>query len=240
MIHSIPAPPADMARELVYLARPRERRSFHTVLEAAALLGGSHRELTMKASRTGDVLQLELDIELGEGRIVESFRATVTPHGLRAETMLRRVTDGGAVVVREEQAEFGGRVLALPVATYPEVMLPFMLGWFPLDGRRRSLYAWINDRFVARVYVESGKRVRVELPGGRADAIECTMYPDLNDWVPIGNTLGQLAKPLLPKYRMWIEPVAPFRLLRFEGPYGPPGAPEFVLELDGRRPASRP
>lgn len=236
MIQSIPAPPAGLASRLVYLARPRERRSFHTVLEAGALLGAAQRELTMTASRTGDVVELELGIELAQGRILESFRALVTPSGLRAATMLRRVTDGEAAVVREERAEFGGRVLALPTATYPEVMLPFMLGWFPLDGRRRSVYAWINDRFVARVYVETGRRVRLDLPGARADAIECTMYPDLNDWVPIGNTLGQLAKPLLPKYRMWIEPAAPFALLRFEGPYGPPGAPEFVLELDRRRP----
>jgi hypothetical protein len=30
---------------------------------------------------------------------------------------------------------------------------------------------------------------------------------------------------------MWFEEAAPYRCLRFEGPYGPPGAPEVVLEL---------
>jgi hypothetical protein len=231
MIDAIPAPPDGFARSLEYVARPRERRSFHTVLEAAALLGGSHRVLTVTTAREGDDISVGLAIQLAEGRIHESFRAIAGAGGLRAHTMVRTVTDVNQAVIREERAEFTGRLLALPQATYPEVMLPFMLGWFPQDGRRRSLYAWINDRFVARVYVESGKRTRIDLPGGRADAIECVMYPDLNDWVPIGNTLSQLAKPFVPKYRMWLQPTSPFTLLRFEGPYGPPGAPEFVIEL---------
>ncbi len=45
--------------------------------------------------------------------------------------------------------------------------------------------------------------------------------------------LETLAKPLLPKYRMWFEVAKPNRVVRFEGPYGPPGAPEIVLELAG-------
>jgi hypothetical protein len=59
------------------------------------------------------------------------------------------------------------------------------------------------------------------------------MYPDLNDWVPLGAVLTRLAKPLLPKYHMWYERKSPYKLARFEGPYGPPGAPELVLELSG-------
>jgi hypothetical protein len=43
--------------------------------------------------------------------------------------------------------------------------------------------------------------------------------------------LNSLAKPLLPKYRMWFESATARRVVRFEGPYGPPGAPEIVLEL---------
>jgi len=57
------------------------------------------------------------------------------------------------------------------------------------------------------------------------------MYPDLNDWVKMGTALTKLAKPFLPRYSMWYEPAAPNRLLRFEGSYGPPGAPEIILEL---------
>jgi hypothetical protein len=30
---------------------------------------------------------------------------------------------------------------------------------------------------------------------------------------------------------MWFDASAPHRLVRFEGPYGPPGAPEILLEL---------
>jgi hypothetical protein len=49
--------------------------------------------------------------------------------------------------------------------------------------------------------------------------------------VKMPSILNKLAKPFLPKYHMWYEAKAPHRLLRFEGPYGPPGAPEIVLEL---------
>ncbi len=237
MMQAIPTPPGDLVRELEYTARPREKRSFNTVLEAAALLGSGRRLLQVTSTRTAEEVAIEMRIELAEGHIRETFRAAVAPDGLRAHTMLRTVTDRNDAIVREERAEFSGRILSLPRATYPEVMLPFMLGWFPQDGRRRSLYAWINDRFVARVYFETGKRTKIDLPGfpgGRVEAIECVMYPDLEDWVPIGATLATLAKPFVPKYRMWIEPRSPYTLLRFEGPYGPPGAPEFVIELHRR------
>jgi hypothetical protein len=43
--------------------------------------------------------------------------------------------------------------------------------------------------------------------------------------------ITKLAKPLLPRYDMWFETVPPYRVARFEGPFGPPGAPEIVLEL---------
>ena len=57
------------------------------------------------------------------------------------------------------------------------------------------------------------------------------MYSDLNDWVSLGAIVTKLARPLLPKYRMWFDAEAPHGVLKFEGPYGPPGAPEIVLEL---------
>jgi hypothetical protein len=57
------------------------------------------------------------------------------------------------------------------------------------------------------------------------------MYPDLNDWVSLGSVLNRLAKPLLPRYEMWFEASAPHRVVRYEGAFGPPGAPEVVLEL---------
>jgi hypothetical protein len=120
--------------------------------------------------------------------------------------------------------------LGLPQATYPEVALPFLLAWMPHDGERRSVYAWINDRFIAKVYVEVERRTSISLGARSHDVVELVMYPDLNDWVPMGALLTRLAKPFLPKYHMWYERPAPHRLMRFEGPYGPPGAPELVLE----------
>src|SRR5207248_8634278 len=108
--------------------------------------------------------------------------------------------------------------------------LPFLLRWQP-PGPKRYFYAWIVDRFVAKVYYEIGKPVKLDVPAGSFDAVEAVMYPDLNDWVNLGSGISSLAKPLLPKYRMWFERAAPHRVVKFQGPYGPPGAPEIVLEL---------
>ena len=47
----------------------------------------------------------------------------------------------------------------------------------------------------------------------------------------MGAMVTRLVKPFVPKYRMWYARQAPNRLVRFEGPYGPPGAPEVVLEI---------
>lgn len=58
------------------------------------------------------------------------------------------------------------------------------------------------------------------------------LYPDLNGFVRVGSTVARLAKPLMPQYHLWFERAAPNRVLRFEGPYGPPGAPELIMELD--------
>ena len=95
----------------------------------------------------------------------------------------------------------------------------------------RSVYAWINDRFIAKVYVEVDGRRSITTNGRTHETIEVIMYPDLNDWIPLGAMLTRMVKPFVPKYRMWYAKQAPHRLIRFEGPYGPPGAPEIVLEL---------
>ena len=113
------------------------------------------------------------------------------------------------------------------------VLLPFVLRGQRFDGKRDFVFSWTNDRFVARVYFEVSKRsVKLDVPAGSFRTHEVVMYPDLNDWVPLGSLLTTLARPLLPKYTMWFEDEAPHRVVRFEGAYGPPGAPEVVLELE--------
>lgn len=58
------------------------------------------------------------------------------------------------------------------------------------------------------------------------------LKPRLNDFVRVGSTVARFAKPLMPQYHLWFETESPNRVLRFEGPYGPPGAPELIMELD--------
>ena len=59
------------------------------------------------------------------------------------------------------------------------------------------------------------------------------MFPDINDWIHLGKVITRMIRPFVPKYRVWYAPEPPFHMLRFEGPYGPPGAPEVILELLG-------
>jgi hypothetical protein len=166
------------------------------------------------------------------GRLREEVRYTRGAAGLVVESLRREIVadEGGTVVRSESVPTYLHTEVGFPHETYPEVTLPFILGWLSLD-ERKSLYAWINDRFVAKLYVERAGREALTLPIGRRDTVKVIMYPDLNDWISLGSVLTKLAKPFIPKYRMWFDVAAPHRLVRFEGPYGPPGAPEIVLEL---------
>lgn len=227
----IPRPPEGADGSFRYAIRPRAKRDFHGVLDASQLVD-ARRPTTVTLSSTDAAVTLTMEHPVLSGRIREDIRYEHDHAGLRARSLLREVLGpDGEPVRREHVSDFHGGAIQLPAATYPEVSLPFLLGWLPLDGKRRSVYAWINDRFVARVYVEAGKRTRVTVASETVEAREVLMYPDLNDWVPLGALLTRLAMPFIPKYRMVYALDPPHRLVRFEGPYGPPGAPEIVLEL---------
>ena len=228
----IPAPPAGFAGTARYAIRPRDKRDYHGVLDAKRILSGmasTESVVTLREDEGGVVL--ETDHPMFTGRLREQIRYTQTPRGLVADSLVREITDDdGAVVRRETVPTYLHAKVGMPPEMYPEVALPFMLGWLPLDTRK-SLYAWINDRFVAKLYVESAGKETLAAPIGKVETVKVIMYPDLNDWISLGSVLTRLAKPFIPKYRMWFETAAPHRLVRFEGPYGPPGAPEIILEL---------
>jgi hypothetical protein len=232
----IPEPPSGFAGSLEFALSPREKRAFHTVLDARRILAGSPRPVsTVRYSEEGAAVVLSMDHPIADGRLKETLRLSRNGDGgLVATSLAREAFDAGGRMVRSEQVpDFRYAELGLPPAMYPEVALPFLLGWVPHDGSRRSVYAWINDRFIAKVYVEMHGKTALRTGGKTCDVVEIVMYPDLNDWVPLGAVLTRLAKPFLPKYHMWYERQAPYRLIRFEGPYGPPGAPELVLERVG-------
>ncbi len=214
-----------------YLVRPRETRAFHTALDAGDLF--TSREpgvVTWAPSASGGELRVQMPVVSGNF----DERCTFATSPLRPVSFTRVLHGQGGRTLRQEHADFESVIPKLPEATYPETMLPFLLRAHPLDGERRSLYAWICDRFVAKVYYEVHKKhTEVRVPAGRFQATEVVMYPDINDWVKLGSVITKLVKPFLPKYHMWfVRSVAGHhQLVRFEGPYGPPGAPEIVLEL---------
>ena len=232
-VTNIPMPPADFAGTNKYAIFPREKRAFHTVLDAHKILSSTDNPISeVRYSRTGDEVVVALDHPIAGGLLREEMRLVSQGDGLIMRSMSREMFDAGGLAVRREHVpDFRHESLGLPLATYPEVALPFLLAWMPLDGQRRSVYAWINDRFIAKVYVEVEGRHSISIRGASHDTIEVIMYPDLNDWIPMGAMITRLVKPFVPKYRMWYARQAPHRLVRFEGPYGPPGAPEVVLEL---------
>lgn len=218
---------------LRYRVRPREKPKFHTVLDARTVFGPGAGDLVVRTRARAEpvvgenALQIHVTLDLGGVHLEDRLDCLWHP-GLVAGRLLRVVGDA-----RRKEIDFPKSPFPLPKTTYPEVLLPFLLRGQPVDGKRRALYAWTSDRFVARVYYESRGTKTVEVEAGSFEATEVWMYPDLNDWVKLGSVLTKMAKPFLPRYGMWFDAEEPRRLLRFEGSYGPPGAPEIVLELTG-------
>lgn len=215
-----------------YRLTPRVRPAFHTILDARRLFsdGATTVVKTRVAERaTEGEIALVLDVRLETSHFAfhDRFEA-VWRGGIVAKSLERSVGHS-----RKEYVDFASGPYPFPLATYPDVLLPFLMRGQPRDGERRALHSWTCDRFCARVYYESRGKVTLEVPAGRFETSHVVMYPDLNDWVALGSVLTRLAKPLLPRYEMWFENEKPHRVVRYEGAFGPPGAPEIVLELLG-------
>jgi hypothetical protein len=229
---AIPQLPGD-GDTVRYRARPRPEPMFKTVLDPKVLFGGGNEGRCDVVTRVrpgaeeGEVaLELDVSQQLGALRIEDRFTCARIGGGVRSAVLERRAGAG-----RREEVDFREGPFQWPISTYPEVLLPFVMRGQPRDGQRRSAYAWTSDRFCARVYYEVRAEETVEVPAGKIDTHLVWMYPDLNDWVALGSILTRLAKPLLPRYMIWFERAAPYRVVRYEGAYGPPGAPEIVLEM---------
>ncbi|MBN8616070.1 MAG: hypothetical protein J0L92_36095 [Deltaproteobacteria bacterium] len=213
-----------------YRLTPRPKPMFHTILDARRIFSdGATAVVTTRvreAALEGEVVTtLDVRLESGSLRFHDHFEG-VRRGGMVGQTLHR--TMGPA---RDERVDFAHSPYPFPPSTYPDVLIPFLMRGQPLDGERRALYSWTCDRFCARVYYESKGKTMLTVPAGRIEVAPVVMYPDLNDWVSLGSVLTRLAKPLLPRYEMWFEAAPPHRVVRYEGAFGPPGAPEVVLEL---------
>lgn len=233
--HALGLPPVKGEEVARYVITARPQRSFHTVLDAHDLLDPARTHLAVVTTKVtpegnGGSLSVEIEQNILGGVVREALECEAGP-GLRATRFRRVMVDARGAECRSESVDFTRGPLRFPADTYPEVCLPFLLRGLPFDGTRRSLHAWITDRMVAKVYCEELKPATLTVPAGRFEVRELSMYPDINDWVKLGRVVTELSKPFLPKYKLWYEKAAPHRLVRFEGPHGPPGAPEIVLEL---------
>lgn len=229
-------PPFDITSERRYRLAPRAKPTFKSIVPVAQLITQDPARsavVRMRHSDDGGAI-FNFEYPLHRGLIEDTLVLTPDPGGgLAAGSLERRVLNEAGEEVRREWVDFRDPTIPLPEATYPEVALPFLLSFQPLDGEVRDLFAWINDRMLARVDYRSTGKERIALSGvtGKVRAIKAIMYPDFNDWVPLPKVITKLTVPFVPKYHMWFAAEPPHEVLRFEGPYGPPGAPEISMTL---------
>lgn len=229
------APSADGVCEerLRYRVFPRPKHKFKTTLDATALFAGGAGETQVLVTTRLEPANVRLTVssELQGVALCDVLDLDRTP-GMVARRLYRTARTAEGVLTREHTVLFQAPPYVLPKTTYPEVLTPFLMRGQPRQKGRRSLYCWTNDGFCARVYYEDRGVKSVRLKDGSSQrAHEVWMYPDLNDWIAMGGAVTRLAKPMLPRYTMWYGTDELQRLVRFEGPYGPPGAPEVILEL---------
>lgn len=235
-------PSTDLDETSTYVISPRPKRVFHTVLDASELFAPGRQYTATVHTRFGPspsgdrLLTLSTTQQLTQGTMHETLECTASPTltaspRLLCTSILRTFTSASGAELRRESARFSQGALPMPRDLYPETCLPFLLRFSQDSKQRHSVHAWISDRMVARVYFEPEGTATVTVPAGRFEVSLVRMYPDLNDWVKMPKMLAELSKPFLPKYHMAYELRPPHRLVRFEGSYGPPGAPELVLEL---------
>jgi hypothetical protein len=237
LLPQLPGDPGDdgwTEEVLEYTIRPRPKAKFKTILDAHRLFTSGEPGVATLTTRTrppvdgeDDRVVLDLTIEITIGKIHQVDHMQCTWRGGMISHRLMRVVGES----RKKEINFHADPHPFPPTTYPEVLLPFLMRGQPRDDKRRALYAWTSDRFVARVYYETRGGVTLDVPAGQIESTEVWMYPDLNDWVAIGRVLTRLAKPLLPRYEMFFENEPPYRVVKFEGSFGPPGAPEMIIEL---------
>lgn len=234
----LPTPEHDPTADLRYWILPLPKPRYWNPVPAETIIADGGDKIThLRIERAplegggGDAINYSFTHPLLRGTLFEEATLHTTPAGLITARLVRTLDDHAGRQVRREEIDFLDDTFPLPEGTYPEVLLPFLLNLPPFDGKTRAVFAWITDRFLARVrFYSTGRRV-LQLRSGAAEAVEVLMYPNLNDWIRLGSVITRLIRPFIPKYRMWYTPGPPHRLLRFEGPYGPPGAPEIVLEL---------
>jgi len=69
---NLPLPPADFAGVTKYAIFPREKRAFHTVLDAHKILAGSNNPVSeIRYSRDGAEIVVALDHPIADGRLRE-------------------------------------------------------------------------------------------------------------------------------------------------------------------------
>ncbi len=229
-------PPFDITSDRRYRLTPREKPTFQSVVPVEQLITQDPDRSSVVRMRSdgGGVVVMDFEYPLHAGVIIDKLTLEERDGGgLATAALQRRVESDAGVEVRREDVDFTDRTIPLPEATYPEVALPFLLSFQPLDGKTRDLFAWINDRFLARVDFRTTGQVRLELPdtAEAVPAIKGIMYPDFNDWVRLPRLVTKLTELFVPKYHMWFAAEPPHEVLRFEGPYGPPGAPEITMTL---------
>jgi hypothetical protein len=93
---NLPLPPADFVGLTKYAIFPREKRAFHTVLDAHKILAGSTNPVSeVRYAREGEDIVVGLDHPIADGRLREEMRLVRSRdgEGLMMKAMTRQVFD---------------------------------------------------------------------------------------------------------------------------------------------------
>ena len=201
-------PPADFAGTTKYSILPREKRAFHTVLDAHKILPATRAtpmsEVALLAS--GDEVVVALDHPIAGGHLREEMRLTSRRRRADdARACRARCLDAGGQIVRR------GAGPGLPPRHRWACRWPRIPRWRCPScsaGCRSTASGAASTRGSTiasspRCTSRSKGGSRISIGGTTHDTIEVIMYPDLNDWIPMGAMITRLVKPFVPKYRMW-------------------------------------
>src|SRR5690606_39136681 len=136
------------------------------------LFGGGEGEAVVKtritpgAAEGAPAVHLDILQRIGKLEVHDRFTSIKAGQGARAGKLERRIGEA-----RKEEVDFTSGPFEFPGATYPEVLLPFLMRGQRWDvGHKRAAYSWSCDRFVARVYYESRGEQVIEVPAGKIKA----------------------------------------------------------------------
>jgi len=102
--------------------------------------------------------------------------------------------------------------------THPHTLPLALRGMEFKPGLERSFYIWFNPTLVFAVKMAVKGQEEITVPAGTFRCNRLEIAPDLTDFS--GPIVGQLLKPLIAPYIVWMDAKSPYKIVRYQGPFG--------------------